>query len=55
MIDESKCISCGACIGSCPVQAIDFNENGKAQINEEKCIKCGTCASICPVQAIEIK
>ena len=54
MVDEKKCISCGACVALCPVGAIKI-VNGKAQINSSKCIKCGSCAQFCPVAAIEIK
>lgn len=53
MVDSSKCISCGACISICPVNAIKFVD-GKAQINPKKCIKCGSCAQFCPVGAITI-
>lgn len=51
-IDGNACISCGACVGTCPVNAISFNAEGKAEINQETCIKCGACAGVCPVSAI---
>lgn len=54
MVDEKKCITCGACVSICPVGAITI-VNGKAQINVKKCIKCGSCSQFCPVNAIEIK
>lgn len=54
MVDEKKCLTCGACIAICPVDAIAI-VNGKAKINPKKCIKCGSCAQFCPVGAIEIK
>ncbi len=54
MVDTKKCITCGACVSICPVQAIKI-VNGKAQINPKKCIKCGSCSQFCPVSAIEIK
>ena len=54
MVDESKCIGCGACASICPVGAIKLT-NGKAKINPEKCIKCGSCEMFCPVGAITIK
>lgn len=54
MVDQNKCIGCGACEGICPVGAISVN-NGKAQIDTEKCIKCGSCENICPVEAIKIE
>lgn len=54
MVDQKKCITCGACVSICPVGAITIVK-GKAQINQDKCIKCGSCAQFCPVTAIEIK
>lgn len=54
VINQEKCLKCGACINMCPVQAIEMKD-GKVIIDEEKCISCGTCASICPVQAPEAK
>ena len=53
MVDETKCITCGACVSICPVGAISIVK-GKAQINVKKCIKCGSCSQFCPVNAIEI-
>ncbi|MBR5012477.1 MAG: 4Fe-4S binding protein [Clostridia bacterium] len=55
MIDKNKCISCGSCVSACPVGAIKFDENGKAEIDPNICIKCGTCEAICPVGAIKIE
>ena len=49
---SSDCISCGACLATCPVGAISFNAEGKAEINQEVCINCGACAGSCPVSAI---
>ena len=54
MVDEKKCISCGACTAICPVNAIKI-QNGKAKIDPKKCIKCGSCAQFCPVNAIKIE
>lgn len=53
MVDQKKCITCGACVAICPVGAITI-VNGKAQINPKKCIKCGSCAQFCPVTAIDL-
>ena len=54
MVDQKKCIGCGTCVQMCPVNAISFNADGKAQIDKTKCIKCGTCEIACPVNAIKI-
>ena len=53
MVDEKKCISCGACIAICPGGAIKC-VNGKANIGPKKCIACGSCQQFCPVEAITI-
>ena len=51
LINKEVCIGCGACVGTCPVNAISFNGE-KAEINQEICIHCGACAGTCPVGAI---
>lgn len=55
MVDQKKCIACGACIEICPVGAISWATNGKSSIDPKKCIKCHSCESICPVEAITIE
>ena len=54
MVDEKKCITCGACVSICPVGAISFGSDGLAEIDQSKCIKCGYCQDTCPVEAIKI-
>lgn len=53
MVDESKCITCGACVAICPVGAIKI-VNEKAKLDPKKCIKCGSCQQFCPVSAIDL-
>ncbi len=50
-IDREKCISCESCVATCPVGAVEMEDN-KARIKEEECISCGTCINECPVEAI---
>ncbi len=54
MVNKPLCIGCGACASICPVGAISFDENGKAQIDKDICIQCGACEMACPVSAIKI-
>ncbi len=42
------CIGCGACIVSCPTQALQMIEK-RPDLIVEKCIRCGTCCSRCPI------
>jgi ferredoxin len=51
VVDADACVSCEACVGTCPVEAI-LVDNGKAKINADTCIECGSCVSACPVGAI---
>ena len=50
-VDKDTCIGCGACVATCPVEAIKLVDD-KAQIDQEICIHCGACAGECPVNAI---
>jgi len=50
-IDKDACIGCGACVGVCPVSALEM-EGDKAVVDAATCIDCGGCVSTCPVQAI---
>lgn len=54
MVDKTKCISCGTCVAICPVEAISFDNDGKAFIDRTKCIRCGACQASCPVEAIDL-
>lgn len=47
---QDSCISCGACVSDCPVDAISEGDS-KYVIDAAKCIDCGACASVCPVDA----
>jgi len=50
---NSDCISCGACVGTCPVDAI--KEASPIYVIDETCIDCGACVDSCPVNAIKSK
>lgn len=47
---SSDCISCGACVGECPVDAIA--EGDSLYTISDECIDCGVCVDSCPVDAI---
>lgn len=50
-IDKDSCVGCSACIGTCPVEALEMIDD-KAVVNEDTCIDCGACVDSCPVGAI---
>ena len=43
----NMCISCGACVETCPVQALSFKD-GKVVWDDKKCCGCDTCIKTCP-------
>lgn len=52
-IDETACISCGACRKVCPVHCIDIvPETKKMRIRTADCITCQLCEPACPTGAI---
>ena len=52
-VDTEKCIGCGACTGTCPVEALEMKD-GKASYKGDGCIECGACAGGCPVEALSL-
>ena len=57
-VDESRCISCGACITACAYDAIEFRETPrgkKAAVNPVLCKGDGLCNAKCPTGAILLK
>ncbi|MBQ1318784.1 MAG: 4Fe-4S binding protein [Solobacterium sp.] len=54
-VDKELCIGCGACVGVCPVGALELDDEGKSQCNEDLCIDCQSCVGSCPVEAIAAK
>ncbi|MFW6286251.1 MAG: DUF362 domain-containing protein [Nanoarchaeota archaeon] len=59
IIDKNKCIKCGICIKSCPLEdkALSFKNNKKniPIYNYNKCIRCFCCQEMCPQHAIKIE
>lgn len=53
-VDLEKCISCGACVSLCPVEAISIARDWSVVFDEEKCVACGLCVNACPVRALKL-
>ncbi|HJD47123.1 MAG TPA: Coenzyme F420 hydrogenase/dehydrogenase, beta subunit C-terminal domain [Candidatus Mediterraneibacter norfolkensis] len=51
------CTGCGACVNSCPVNAISMRTDPEGflspEVDEEKCIECKNCIAVCPVLTYE--
>jgi uncharacterized protein (DUF362 family)/Pyruvate/2-oxoacid:ferredoxin oxidoreductase delta subunit len=50
--DENRCERCGACIVTCPTQAM-IPKEGFPVIDYKKCISCFCCDEVCPHNAID--
>lgn len=50
-VDDMMCMHCGACVGTCPENAMFLNEVF-ITINED-CNQCGLCMRVCPVGAMD--
>lgn len=51
-----ECSGCGACVNSCPLNAISYSKDEYGfilpSINESICISCGKCLKVCPFQNV---
>ena len=54
LLDNDLCISCAACVGTCPDLAMDMFGT-EVQIFQEECTYCTICVRICPVGALKIE
>lgn len=58
-IDPEKCVRCGVCVESCPVEgkALNFrNGRNKPPVYDyHRCIRCFCCQEMCPNKAIYVK
>jgi uncharacterized Fe-S center protein len=51
--DAEKCELCYQCEEVCPLECIEFSEEGKSfQYADERCWRCGRCARVCPEGAV---
>lgn len=54
VVQERRCMSCGMCQSSCPLEAIDMRlaKDGffRPSINRSRCVRCGRCLSSCPAE-----
>ena len=50
--DGTLCMHCGACVGTCPQNAMFLHDLSVAA--DENCNGCRLCIKVCPVGAIEL-
>jgi len=50
-INDVLCLHCGACVGSCPINAMFLHE---VYITfDDSCTQCGMCVRVCATSAID--
>ncbi len=54
-ISEEDCVGCGTCVEKCNAEAIELNDDDKAEVDVDRCIGCGVCAYHCPEEAITLE
>ncbi len=57
-VNESECITCGACVSCCTYGAVELRDTPKgkkAWVNSILCKGCGLCNAKCPTGAISLK
>ena len=54
-LDESLCISCGACTAVCLPGALKVEApDWELVLDKDRCILCGLCVDACPLQLIKV-
>ena len=54
VVDSNTCSGCGACVDTCPVEAIEMKDD-IAVVDSDTCTDCGACVDACPVEAIALE
>ncbi len=52
VVDESRCIACGACVDVCQFGALTLD--GTAHVDDVRCVGCGVCTLACPQSALSL-
>ncbi|MES0349506.1 MAG: NAD(P)-binding protein [Desulfobacteria bacterium] len=54
-VDEERCIGCGTCVETCPLEIPSMAPDGRLDLDLFQCQACGTCVAECPVQAVNAR
>jgi uncharacterized Fe-S center protein len=54
--DQGKCELCYQCEEVCPMECIEFAQDGKVfRYEDERCWRCGRCTRVCPGEAVVLE
>ena len=53
-VDAEKCVGCGECVGICPVDVYELQNEKSVPVNAEECLGCDSCIEVCEYAAITI-
>lgn len=55
-LDARACVSCGACVTECPVDALEMRgKPARPQIAAAECIACRECEGVCPTDCLNYR
>ncbi len=54
VVDESKCVGCEECVGVCPEEVFEMEDEKSKVVNPDDCVECESCVEICEEDAIEL-
>jgi ferredoxin len=52
-VEVLKCQGCGACVHSCPEEALELPSSFVIEVAKDKCTECLICLDYCPNEALK--
>jgi NAD-dependent dihydropyrimidine dehydrogenase PreA subunit len=54
VLNETACIDCGACVPTCPAEALAMTTEEHLLLDEPRCYGCDRCVPVCPTAALSL-
>jgi len=55
VLDEARCVGCGACVGVCPAGCLEQSGPLPWMPRPRDCVACAVCAAVCPADALHMR